>query len=65
MAEKFSKKVLQIYKNTNEVIKVWKSIRDIEREKGFNNSSISRCCTGKLESAYGYKLQFADKKETA
>lgn len=48
-----SKKVMQIDMNGN-VVKIWGSIRDAEREGGFRSSSISECCNGKEKSHYGY-----------
>ena len=40
-------------------IKIWDSIREIQRELNYNNSCISQCCNGKLKSSYGYKWQYA------
>lgn len=51
---KLSKAVLQINKETREVIKEFPSTHQVERELGFANTSISACCLGKYKSAYGY-----------
>ena len=51
---KKSKPVLQIDKNTNEVIAEYPSLREVERKLGFDNGHISACCNGKLKQAYGY-----------
>ena len=50
--------VLQIDKNTNEIIREWSSARKVEQELGYSHSNISKCCSGKYKSAYGYKWQF-------
>lgn len=55
---KKSKPVLQIDKNTNEVIAVFPSIREVERQLGFANQHISSCCNGKFKQVYGYKWSF-------
>lgn len=53
-----SKKVLMIDPNTNEIIKVWESARECERN-GFNHSNVSACCRGERKSHKGYKWQYA------
>lgn len=55
---KKSKPVLQIDKNTNEVIAEFPSIREVERQLGFANTHISDCCNGKFKQVYGYKWSF-------
>ena len=57
MAETKSKHVLQ-YMKTGEFIKEWKSTMDVERNLGFVNASISRCCNGKCKSAYGFVWRY-------
>lgn len=49
-----SKPILQLDKNTDEVIKEWACAMDVQREMGINHSNISRCCNGKLKSSGGY-----------
>ena len=49
-----AKKVGQYDKQTLELIKVWNSLIDVTRELGIDNSSISKCCKGKLKSAGGF-----------
>ena len=56
--DRLSKQVEQLDKNTNNLIKIWFSARQVQREKGFNQSSISKCCNGKLKSCGGFKWQF-------
>lgn len=50
---KKSKPVLQFDLDGN-FIKEWPSMREIQRQLGFYQSSISLCCNGKLKKAYGY-----------
>lgn len=51
---KKSKPVLQCNLKTNEPIKKWKSLSDIERELKYESIHISRCCRGITKQAYGY-----------
>lgn len=37
-----------------ELIKVWPSAREVERETGFDQSTISAAARGKLKTAYGF-----------
>lgn len=57
---KCSKHVLQ-YTKDGCFIKEWKSTMDIERNLGFDNANISKCCRGK--QAYGYSYIWKYKKE--
>lgn len=43
-----------------ELVKVWESFMEIERETGYNQSSIINCCKGKYKQAYGFKWEYAD-----
>ena len=58
---KLSKPVLQIDKNTNQVIAEFPSVREIERIFGYSNQNISACCNEKPHhnSAYGYIWKYA------
>lgn len=49
-----SKPILQIDKQTGEIIKTWPCAREVERVLGINNGHISECCSGKLKSCGGY-----------
>jgi hypothetical protein len=53
MASKLSKEVFQ-YDINNNFLKKFKSTRDIERQLGYANGNIGKCCNGKLKTAYGY-----------
>lgn len=49
-----SKKVIQISKDTHQVIKIWNSMGDIRRALGFKHCGISDCCRGIQKSAHGF-----------
>lgn len=53
-----SKPVLQIDKNTGQIIMEFPSAREVERQFGYSYGNISQCCNGKRKQAYGYKWQF-------
>lgn len=54
-----SKQVAQIDKNTGEIIKIWESTMECERN-GFNSGNISKCCNGKRNSHKGYIWKYID-----
>lgn len=56
---KFSKKVLQ-FSLKGDFIKEFVSTKEIERELGFDNSHIGKCCNGKLKTAYGFLWRYAE-----
>lgn len=55
-----SKKVCQYDKKTQELIKIWDSMHDVERELGINHRSISACCQGKRKSAGGFIWKYVE-----
>mgnify|MGYP002512350366 CR=1 FL=1 len=55
-----SKKVAQYDKATNELIKIWDSMMDVQRELGIAQSSISECCKGKRKSAGGFVWKYVE-----
>lgn len=59
-AQKSSRKIIQINKNTNEIIAEFPSIREVERQLGFHISHISACCKGKLKTSYGYIWKYKE-----
>ena len=56
---KYSKPVLQ-FTLDNILVKEYPSIRQAERETGFANSNIIKCCNGKRKQAYGYKWRYKE-----
>lgn len=55
-----SKPVLQ-YTLYGEFVKEWPSTKEVERELGFYNSHIGKCCNGQLKTAYGYIWRYKEK----
>ena len=53
---KKSKPVAQI--KDGKIIKVFPSIREVERVLGFQNGNISQCCNGKTKTSYGYEWSY-------
>lgn len=55
-----SRRVCQVDKDTDEVIKVWDCVRDVERELGYYHTNISACCLGSRnhKTAYGFKWRY-------
>ena len=51
--EKFSKKVIQYDEEMN-IVKIWNSIRDIERELNFKRQAIINCLKGRTKTSYGF-----------
>ena len=54
-----AKPILQFSKE-GDFIKKWDSTREVERELNFNQSNISSCCLGKLNTAYNYKWGYEE-----
>ena len=53
---KLSKPVLQIDKNTNEIVAEYPSLREVKRQLGLTH--ISECCKGKRKTCGGFKWQY-------
>lgn len=53
-----SKAVYQ-YSLDGKLIRKWDSMMDVQRELGFIAGNISKCCLGKIKTAYGYKWKYA------
>lgn len=56
--EKISKVVIQIDKDTNEIIAEFPSTMEVQRQLGFANQNISQCCKGKQKTCGGFKWQY-------
>ena len=52
-----SKSVLQYDKQGN-LIKEWCSLMEVERQLGFANGNISKCCNGRRKTANGYVWKY-------
>lgn len=59
-SQKSRKIVIQIDKNTNEIIAEFPSIREVERQLGFANTHICDCCKGKLKTCGGYIWKYKE-----
>ena len=53
------RKVRQLTKD-GKLIRIWESSWQINRETGYDASSIIKCCRGKYKQAYGFKWEYAD-----
>ena len=53
-----SVKVVQLDKNTNELIKIWNSINEAQRKEGYQARCICACCKGKRKTHKGYKWMY-------
>lgn len=51
--------VEQIDPATGEVVKVWPSVRAIERALGYAHDNIANCCKGVRKTRGGYKWRYA------
>ena len=58
IGEGHSKKVLQ-YTKSGEFVREWPSAYEAQRELVIAQSSICKCCKGKLKSAGGYVWRYA------
>lgn len=58
--EKKKIKINQYNITTDELIKIWDSAADIERELGIHHSNIAANCRGKVNSAGGFKWKYTN-----
>lgn len=56
-SESLSIKIVQLTLE-GEFIKVWQGSREAEKLRGFNNSTIIKCCKGELLQHHGYKWMY-------
>lgn len=57
VAEKLSKPIEQWSKD-GQLIKVWASLKEVEKEKGWSHGNISGCANGLNKTAYGFIWKF-------
>ena len=55
--EKRGYKVVQYDENYN-LIKIWRSLREIEAVLGYGHGNIAKACVGKYKQAYGYHWKY-------
>lgn len=53
----FKKKTAQ-YTLTGELVKVWESTAEIQREFGWSDSSIQRACRGERRTSHGFVWRY-------
>ena len=58
---KLSKSILQ-YSLDGDFIKEYPSANEVERQLGFSQGNISKCCLGKYKQMYGYKWHYKQTK---
>lgn len=58
-AKSHSKWVIKLSQN-NEILHFYRSAMDASNETGIDNSSIGKCCNGKLKTAGGYIWKYAE-----
>lgn len=59
---KQSLKIKQLDKDGN-LIRIWPSVMQIERELGYNRCAIVNVCRGRQRSAYNFRWEYADKSQ--
>ena len=59
ISETKSKTVFQINPLTNQIIAEFPSLMEVEKQFGYYNSNVSKCCNGKRKTAYGFKWKYA------
>lgn len=57
--EKQSKPVLQ-YSLVGTFIREWSSIGDVQRQLGYCKGHISKCCLGRIKTAYGFIWKYKE-----
>ena len=58
VSKKLSKPLLQLTKDL-QLIKLWESASEVEKNTGFLNQNITACCKGRIKTAYGYVWKYA------
>ena len=52
------KEIFQIDMNTGQIIMEFQSLMEVQRQLGYDSGSVSRCCNGKRQTAYGFKWEY-------
>lgn len=58
IAEKLSKPVLKIDPISNEIVAEFPSIKEVERQLGYKQGNISKCCKGNRKTVGGFKWRY-------
>ena len=51
------------YTRDGELIKIWPSTKEVQRQTGFSNGNISLAANGKYKQAYGFIWKYVERKE--
>lgn len=62
MREYGNARIVGQYDLDNNLIKIWDALIDIEKELGYNATSIWHCCNNKTKKSYGYIWKYEDEK---
>lgn len=55
-----TRKILQIDKVTKEIIREWGSAMEAQREGGYEQSNVTKCCKGERKTSGGYIWRYAN-----
>jgi len=58
------KKVKQLSYDGTQLIKIYDSIRDAEKETGISNKQISKVCRNKMPTSHGFRWEYVEPVET-
>lgn len=61
--EKYGKRLVMPIKQYTQdgiLVRCWNNSRQVQKEMGWNDWSISECCRGKRKTAYGFIWQYAN-----
>ena len=66
--KKVSKSLINNSKRSKSVLCVetgviYSSTKEVQRQLGYSGGHISKCCNGRLKTAYGYHWQYVEKKK--
>lgn len=63
MSITLGKQVVALNIDSNEVVSIYNSTRDAERQTGIPHTNIGECCRGIRKTAGGYKWKYTDKEK--
>lgn len=54
-----SRKIIQLT-GDGQLVRTWDAMADVTRERDWDYRKISRCCSGKMSAAFGYRWKYWD-----